>query len=532
MSAACPQCSLPLPEPPPGQTTIRCSGCGHTVFHAAGIAGDGIAGNVGAGDDDDWLTLDDRPVRETQTAPTVNRAADDGPEDVLTLDDASGGSVLDDDDELSLAPAKPRGAASPAADLGDLFDDLDLPDQPPPAGARPSSAGARPSLAGGSQTPETAMELTRPAAVAGGDLLSASNEADYRVKCPICDSVMFVTAAMTGRKIQCSDCQTDIRVPPPPATPPKTKPATGPVPGGAAAANSPSRPVTDLGDGIRLRGGPSGERPADPFTKSAGELLDQASREEIEQEDTNYDVPDVKEWAIGVVSVFKDISVVAHWAILSALGGLAAAVAAMFTEPKFAFLILPFAALFGLFTLACGFAILEATANNSKSVDNWPTVDFGQLFENALVTGAAALVAGLPIFLVSTFIFGAGLVTTALTMLSIYALFPFVLLSMLDAGSVTVPFSSEVARSFNQCQESWGGLYLSAAAVMGAFFLWLMAATLSESPGIWAVTVSLFVFVVFVYFAMIGRLAYAIGQSVRRDNDGIATGDEGDLQKS
>ncbi len=59
------------------------------------------------------------------------------------------------------------------------------------------------------------------------DIISADSDAlnHIRVKCPICDSVMFSSLAFVGRQVQCSDCLSMIEVVAP-AAPPKAGPKT------------------------------------------------------------------------------------------------------------------------------------------------------------------------------------------------------------------------------------------------------------------------------------------------------------------
>ncbi|TWU48392.1 hypothetical protein [Rubripirellula reticaptiva] len=99
-------------------------------------------------------------------------------------------------------------------------------------------------------------------------------------------------------------------------------------------------------------------------------------------------------------------------------------------------------------------------------------------------------------------------------MFSVYTLFPFVLLSMMDMGSPFVPFSAEVACSVTKCQESWGGFYFSSGLLFVCLFL-LLASLSTMTPPVGAVIAIVAVIgIAFTYFAMIGRLAYSIGQAV------------------
>ena len=553
-SDLCPQCNSPLPPVAlnrgAGAATVQCGGCGKTVFHPSAA----VAGRNDPTEEDDWLSLDSAPIRETVAAVPV---ADDHPskdafgdafggefdEDDSDSDSDSDGDDRDgDDSDFAMAPAKPR----PSAEPDDWFDDLDLPDTPPPrwpssvpepasssrprppaSSSRPrppgSSGGGRSPRSPGSSGPPTDGGLAMPAAAASRDLLSSSDQNEYRVKCKVCDSVMFVHPKSAGTVIECSDCHTKIRVPPPPKTAGPPKKQQTPVRGSGASPGSRPTGSSAIGDGMSLRGGNLAPRPADPYAKSASDLLDEASKADLEDEEPNYDVPDVFEWAKGVVGIFTDLGVIAHWVIISTLASIAAGVIAMVGHPGLAVLMFPGAGLFGLLTLACAFSILESTANSNDRIENWPSADMSLMMDNAVVTGAAVVISALPLCVLCSLTVGMSMFTVAVTMLSIYALFPFVLLSMLDSGSVFQPFSPEVARSVNKCHESWGGLYFSAAVIFaGLFVLFLIGGSMGPFAGT-AVVVFATVAVVFIYFAMIGRLAYSIGQSVRAENARLET---------
>ncbi len=100
------------------------------------------------------------------------------------------------------------------------------------------------------------------------------------------------------------------------------------------------------------------------------------------------------------------------------------------------------------------------------------------------------------------------------TMFAVYAMFPFVFLSMLDMNSFMMPFSAELARSTTKSSEVWGGFYFSSGLLFGGLFLLF---TVTSGMGIMAATmigVTASIGVAFAYFSMLGRLAFVIGQSV------------------
>ena len=314
-----------------------------------------------------------------------------------------------------------------------------------------------------------------------------------------------MTEGQVGSSIKCGDCYSSVLVTPPPAAPKKGRKAAPP----RAASAEP-------GDGL-LGPAPTRRRPSDPFQRSAQEILDKAEQADREEPKTDFSVPDLMEWLTGVFGVLSDPVAIVHALILTA----AATVLCYLSFADFPLAIIVVglgAVVLGLATLSCGLAVLESAANESDAT-NWPTADFDQWLGGAWYTGAAVAVAGGPAALLMGTLIGPGLLTIGLVAFSIWALLPIVLLSMLDHDSVTVPFSTEVARSFNECREAWGGLYLSSAILLGGTYLLTIGVV--TGGGGYPLLMFGVVAAVFCYFAMIGRVAHAIGQSVQMHNEGI-----------
>ncbi|QDV63645.1 zinc ribbon domain-containing protein [Crateriforma conspicua] len=476
---SCPSCgkSVRISSDHAGKK-VRCPHCQMT-FLVPGAAPQ-------ANDDDDWLNLDDvtpkadappaakakkplNPATASKKPATPKAKPKPTPPDAPVDDDPLFGDLPEGDDLF--------GDGS-GGDGDDLFGDIpDLPDLPPPSTTR-----------GSGSTPGTS-----PTAV------PVQYETQYRVRCKVCDSPTDVTADQAGQTIQCYDCHSPIVVPPPPKVVQK--------------------PKVDLDqvESFSFSNTAESSRPADPFMKSAKELLDSAEREEIEEEPENYDTPDIMAWFADVFGVFKDPSVVMYAVLMSVLGGGASAlVAAFWMVPILPMGLFVGVIIFAAMTLACGFAIMEAVANEADEITGWPEVLDPMTWFGPLVTCVAAIgLVSAPAAFLGLAVFGSNaLVTLFLVMASIYALFPFVLLSMLDMQSVFAPFSPEVARSATRCREAWGGFYFSAGLLFVVLYLSYLMFTVNGSPyGVFA-AVSATVVVTFLYFAMLGRLAYSIGQTV------------------
>lgn len=525
-SLQCPRCdgAVTVPDHAAGKR-VKCPHCEDT-FLAPGVA------SV-SNDDDDWLKLDEEPLAPSAAptpaptptpapaptpAPTPTPAPAPSPARAKPAAPATPLPAAPISKNPSSTPPKAGGGASSSgftadeeallAEFTDDLDDFTTQIEKPPA-PHPSAATANPSggvpgrdgSGGALADPPSAGAKRKPARQA--DVEEYAKE--FRVKCNICGTALYAKANQSGRILKCVDCHSPITIP----NPPKVKKK--------AAVN------LEEASSFALKSSETTERRADPFQRSAEQLLEEASRvEETNTENQYDDTPNVLEWLANVFGAFKDLGVVVHWIGLSVLGSIPAVIALKVDSPILIMGLFPAGFFLGVLVVSCGFAILHAAANKEDSVSDWPSLDpmawLGQLF----VVLAAASVAAVPVWATCQIIIGPQLISVAITMFSIYALFPFVLLSMLDMNNAFIPFSAEVARSVNKCEEAWGGFYFSAGLVFLAVFMTFAIAVSMMSPATAAVVcIVTGVGAAFIYFSMLGRLAYAIGQAInappRRD---------------
>ena len=466
-SLQCPKChGVVTAADQSGGSRVHCPHCEH-VFVVPGIA-------PADRDDDDWLSLDD-------DLPPVGASTGDGnrPASGEAVTRPSGGTAgttggvgppLADEDPFAEDGPADQGAALPDDEADGFLDDLP-PLSPPPRRA-PSAAA--------------------PVAT------SVEYETEYRVRCNVCGTSQYAQAKNAGKTLTCPDCHSPMTIPPPP--------------------KRPKKPTVDAnaGDDLRFSEAAPERRSDDPWRKSAEQLLDEASRTDDEEEpETYYDVPKIRDWARTVFSIFTQPAVTVHWIVLSLVASVASYLALASEMQILVVGLFPFGLLFAAIVVACGFAILQSIANGEREVTEWPLMaDPTEWFGTLLVAVSAAVLAGVPAWAVGQFFFGPNLAAVCLTMLAIYALFPFILLSMLDMQSVFVPFSGDVARSVTQCEESWGGFYFSSGLLFFALFLIYVIGSLMTPASASVLYLFATVGVSFVYFSMLGRLAYAIGQTV------------------
>lgn len=527
-SLQCPRCngSVSIADNAAGKR-VKCPHCEQN-FLAPGIAADSSSEE----DEDDWLTLSDSPVpahpsspssdsqaSKTTTSPLSSKTRNTQPENETPLPDdddsffsesslppiqipaASTSSSPGAANDLSQPNASTLGPDISAAEeeLLSQFTDTSIPtaDAKPPVKKNALDAiralGASASNIGDDSATNT---------TAAPRAASVEYESEFRVTCKVCGTITYAKAVDSGKTTKCSDCYSEILIPKPPRIRKK--------------------PEIDIANAETFSLGQNNSeerKTADPFRKSAADLLAEASRQEEDASPPVYeDTPNVLEWVKNVFGIFKDPGVIMHWVCLSVAAAIPTALLVSIEQESLQLLLTIGMMIGGLIlggiTVSCAFAILLSVANGNDQVEDWPSTDvFQWLDQLTLVLGATGLVA-IPMWTICFLTNSTGLLGVALVMFSIYLLLPFILLSMLDMGSVFAPFSPELARSVSKCQEEWGGFYFSSGLLFGLLFLFTaMIWYLPGSLGIVATT-TLCIFTTFAYFGMMGRLAYTIGQSV------------------
>ncbi|MGB1814558.1 MAG: hypothetical protein ACPHJ3_04325 [Rubripirellula sp.] len=527
-SLQCPRCngSVSIADNAAGKR-VKCPHCEQN-FLAPGI----VADSSSEEDEDDWLTLSDSPVpahpsspssdsqaSKTTTSPLSSKTSNTQPENETPLPDdddsffsesslppiqipaASTSSSPGAGNDLSQSNASTLGPDISAAEeeLLSQFTDTSIPttDAKPPVKKNALDAiralGASASNIGDDSATNT---------TAAPRAASVEYESEFRVTCKVCGTITYAKAVDSGKTTKCSDCYSEILIPKPPRIRKK--------------------PEIDIANAETFSLGQNNSeerKTADPFRKSAADLLAEASRQEEDASPPVYeDTPNVLEWVNNVFGIFKDPGVIMHWVCLSVAAAIPTALLVSIEQESLQLLLTIGMMIGGLIlggiTVSCAFAILLSVANGNDQVEDWPSTDVFQWFDQlTLVLGATGLVA-IPMWTICFLTNSTGLLGVALVMFSIYLLLPFILLSMLDMGSVFAPFSPELARSVSKCQEEWGGFYFSSGLLFGLLFLFTaMIWYLPGSLGIVATT-TLCIFTTFAYFGMMGRLAYTIGQSV------------------
>lgn len=475
---------------------LKCPKCGGAIK---------VPGTVSAaGDDDDWLALD-------QPLPSTGSNADSGPVAATSKESNKSNGATARPAKHAGTPRREQDSATSNAssDQPNWLDDLPAlaPEEPRPSGdlfganLPPLSDIDMAALntAGGFHDFDEPLPEGDPVVLSEADVVDGGEPVtEYRAKCPICESIHYVTPKEAGKEISCGDCYSRFVVPPPPKQVPKKK------------IDIKAAPTFQLA-------GVDADRPsyAGPEAKSAAEYLRQAEDEDFEDEQKDeYETPDIGAWLKSMFGIFLDPSVLVYWIALSALGAFPAMIAVVIPSPIISVGILAAAFVYLMLVVCCGFAIMESVAGGEKTVSEWPVFNPADWIGQCFVAISALALSSLPGAVMGLLVFGPGLALLATSLFSIFVIFPFVILSMLDNGSVFMPVSGEVTKSITRCTETWGGVYFSSMLLFGAYFL--AVALFSTMPPVVGVFFDCFLSVglIFVYFSMLGGLAFQIGQAI------------------
>jgi len=381
-----------------------------------------------------------------------------------------------------------------------------------------------------------AMEGYDLAATPGTPTAAPGGPAAFTFTCPLCHTRLEATRDQAGQPITCPDCGTPFRIPPPPdeqphwdpfqeavgvydlAAPPGASPgaAVRPVPAEQPApverASAPAAPAEQPAAPGRPAAGPE---PASPKPLSEPRRV----REEKEEFPApRRPRPKLPPWPLvnGVfvfpfyreswlASVKFTLGTLLAWGLAAlALPVLAAVAASSFV----------FGLMYFVWASKWCLTILTQTANGVDRIEDWSTEDFVErAFASLYLINS----------LIASMLIGWGIESLAPTLPpgagtggAVFLLFPVVLLSMLETGSVLNPISRAVSGSLLTRWWAWCGFYLLAgllvAAVVG------VEQGLRTLGGPWAaLPAAIFTATaMLVYFRLLGRLGWCITERSRR----------------
>jgi hypothetical protein len=154
---------------------------------------------------------------------------------------------------------------------------------------------------------------------------------------------------------------------------------------------------------------------------------------------------------------------------------------------------------------ACLLAVIEDTSDGCDTIHAWPPGDIAEWFWTLpvpLVAGLAAAIAGTVVKQL------AGGAWNAAAVLTVTAIFPIALLSILETGSPWLPVSGPVGLTLVRSWRSWLLFYAETSALVGIWYglaRWL----LGKNPYVAvAILAPLLAAVLLIYVRLLGRLAW------------------------
>ncbi len=155
-------------------------------------------------------------------------------------------------------------------------------------------------------------------------------------------------------------------------------------------------------------------------------------------------------------------------------------------------------------------AIVRDTSNGSQRVESWPQPAFAEWFIESLYIWTSCFLGLLPGLGVAVVLDVIGLpswLSWCAAPVSLAAIFPITLLSMLEAGSFITPYSEIIWRSLREATRAWRLFYAGSAALMLVGLLALLAQIFG---GYWLILPANLVLIalLLIYFRMLGLLAW------------------------
>jgi hypothetical protein len=330
---------------------------------------------------------------------------------------------------------------------------------------------------------------------------SAGDEVFLPVVCHLCETRMYATPAQVGEFMLCPTCDTPAVVPRPETGPATTESDATPI-GEYAASERPEGRT-----GVRPeRVEPAGPKPSKVsldrafFTRNIGFLWDFGTWPRLVGLMAGL-LPGLALVVLAVVLMWGGLAGQFGSAFFMGSGGLACVMWALAACPHM-------------------LTVLQDTAEGNDSIEDWPELgvfadwvaDFAFLFNSLCVSiliGVAAAYGMGP----------TGPTVGLLVSISVFALFPIFLLSMLEGNSALRLLSPTVVGSLFTVGWAWAMFYLESAILVAAFVA--LSALVLHVVGLWGLLPLgiLAVPVLMVYFRLLGRVAWCCGEVMRRDEE-------------
>jgi len=372
-----------------------------------------------------------------------------------------------------------------------------------------------PPLAATSKPKSTQPELHEEIRLHEGvDQPQKSLDSEFRVKCKVCESVLYCRRHQVGKRIRCPDCGSAVTVSAPP--PPKPKSIVKPV---------------DPGIGIR----PAAETAV--FKTNADSLLAKAAAK-YREEEKKKPVPPKRPFLDGVWTFPFHLEVLPWLVVIAFLGCLIPYFIklALETRDKEMVIEIMLFVLVALLSLATfivatkSFMTIVSTTAMGFSKIEWPKFEIFEGLKTAILFLTSLAISFGPGTSLGLMLRTPNAAIVALPFA--FIVFPFVFLSMLDAGSAAVPFTPYMWSTLSRNRRAWVKFYLASLPVFLLLILPHVIVLALQSSNALPVNFPLltFFFVAItlttigslVYFRLLGRLAWVIDHQIPVDSEAAA----------
>jgi DNA-directed RNA polymerase subunit RPC12/RpoP len=376
-------------------------------------------------------------------------------------------------------------------------------------------------------SPAEPPEVVEGYQLAAGSQPAPKGAADRReltFRCPLCHTRLQAAPDQAGRTMTCPDCSTEFPIPNPASEDPQWNPFEGGIEVYAIAGGQAETAAASAAPAL-ARAEPRSLAEAHPLFSNRDLLPPRRLERKLPPwplVNGVFAFPFYRHslvcWgklAVGAMVVLGLLSLAITWSqgLDSAQFGLGAALLGS-RVAYLAGLVAILGALYSIWVSSSVLRILSETANGVDRIEEWANQDFVEWAFEALYLvnsfvlsvlvgwGVESLAARLPA--------GCGMAV------SVFVLFPILLLSMLETGTVMNPVSPAVLGSLASRWWVWGGFYLLAGllaagvAAAGVGF-WALAGAWSAIPSAIVVTPA-----IMIYFRLLGRLGWYITDRSRR----------------
>ena len=320
-----------------------------------------------------------------------------------------------------------------------------------------------------------------------------------KVVCRVCETKMSVRVEHVGKRVKCPDCDTANLIKRPPVKKPDFQ-----MPNASE---------------LTLESAPP---PIQSKQKQIADRLMAEAREQEEEKQSSHPQPNSPVETKLLPFVFR-MRIVPFWIGLSAgilgLWGLVDITNSLMTNISLASIIAIFtmiltgsvALIIASIAIPQLISIISFTSQGYDRIPYWPSQDLPDRAWAVMFAVNATAMAAAPGMLLATFLAPLGIPLWA-GLLPFLFLFPFIVLSMMEANSAFIPYSANVKKQFATHRRGCRQFYLRSCG-LGAIFAFAIASVWLLHPLLGRLTFAVcFSIYAAIYAQLLGRLAWILGE--------------------